>query len=71
MSPPRPILNCGYSKTLFIQAAGAELGGAVRLGGVKKTPKNFCEKRLTLGQTGCILGVEKDERVCPTNSEST
>lgn len=30
--------------------------------GAKRPLKIFCEKRLTLGQTGCILGVEKDER---------
>ena len=62
MSLPRPISNCPHSKTLVIQAAGAELGGAGRLAGAEMSPKNFLKKRLTLGQTGCILGVEKDER---------
>lgn len=73
MSPPRTILTAGYSKTQTIRlpVGGAGIRGRGAAWGVKKTPKNFLEKRLTLGQTGCILGVEKDERARNGRLEST
>lgn len=65
VSPPRTILTVVYSKTQTIRlpAERAGIRGRGAAGwGVKSPLKIFCKKRLTLGQTGCILGVEKDER---------
>lgn len=59
VSLPRPILKRVYSKTLVIQAAGAELGGRGGANGGKKSPKNFLRKTLDIGSNWVYTGCRK------------
>lgn len=65
VSLPRPILKRVYSKTLVIQAAGAELGGRGGANGGKKSPKNFLRKTLDIGSNWVYTGCRKRRKSLP------
>lgn len=65
VSLPRTILKRVHSKTLVIQAAGAELGGAGRLAGAEMSPKNFLVKTLDIGSNWVYTGCRKRRKSLP------